>query len=253
MTDINIDNAVLVLCDDDTASRADMLTEKAAEHGARIAGTFAFPQWAAMAHDDLTEVDAVVAALSRAIATGRDLWCPFPLQDLGREQHIRRLSVALQRHGLNLLIGHDMAPCPTEGGYSAIDAALRSEVKAVDELHHAAMAAAGLTTLEAEIEAALSARTTTSAGTCRGEHIYSTRDAAAFLGVSDTWISRALREEFFRYDDGSPIQPLRVGRGRRRRFTVPMLREMARSCHRHGVLSRRELEQVLARLPRTQR
>ena len=99
MTDINIDNVVLVICDDDTASHADILTEKAAEHGARILETFAFPQWAAMSEDDLTEIEEVVAALGRAIATRRDLWCPFPLQDLVREQHIRRLSLALQRHG----------------------------------------------------------------------------------------------------------------------------------------------------------
>ena len=85
MKGIHIDNAVLVICDDDTASRPDMLTEKAAEHGVRIAETFAFAQWEAASHEDLTEVAAVVEALGRAIATRRDLWCPFPLQDLCRE------------------------------------------------------------------------------------------------------------------------------------------------------------------------
>lgn len=129
MTDVNLGGAVLVIGDTDTADRT--------------------------AHDDLTDVDEVVAALSRAIITRTDLWCPFPLQDLGREQHFRRLSLALQRHGLNLLMGPDLDPCPTEGGYNEVDIALRTEVHAVDDLDNAALAAAGLCTLGAEIEAAL--------------------------------------------------------------------------------------------------
>lgn len=253
MKGINIDNAVLVIGDEDTAGRADMLTEKAAERGIRIAETFAFPQGAAAVADDLTDVDAVVAVLSRAIVTRRQVWCPFPLQDLFREQHIRRLSVSLQRHGLNLLLGQHMSPCPTEGGYSEIDAALRNEVKAVDELDHAALAVAGSRTLGAEIEKALAGSAKSAERVCRGERIYTTREAAGLLGKSPNWLYGALRGKLFHYSDGSPIEPLRVGSKGRRRYTGSMLREMARSCLRNGVLDRREFEQVLAELSRTER
>ena len=253
MKGINIDNAVLVIGDEDTASRRQVLADKAAEHGARIAETFAFPQGSAAMADDLTDVEAVVAVLSRAIVTRRNVWCPFPMPDLCREAHIRRLSVALQRHGLNLLLGQHMSPCPTEGGYSALDAALREEVKAVDDLDIAALAAAGSRTLTAEIEANLARSAGRSDRVCRGERIYSTREAAGLLGQPVNWITWALRKDFFTYADDSPIEPLHVGRGRRRRFTVGMLREMAKSCHRQGVLNERECERLLAELSRTPR
>jgi hypothetical protein len=35
-----------------------------------------------------------------------------PLLDLLREEHIRRLSLILQRHGLNLLLSHQLRPGP---------------------------------------------------------------------------------------------------------------------------------------------
>ena len=253
MKGTDIEHAVLVIGDDDTAGRAEMLTEKAAEHGVRIAETFAFPQGVAAMSDDLTDVEAVVAALSRAIVTRRNVWCPFPLQDLCREAHIRRLSLALQRHGLNLLLGQQMAPCPDQGGFSEIDAALRAEVKAVDELDHAALAVAGTRTLGAEIEKALARRDKPASRACRGERIYSTREAAGLLGRSPNWLNGALRDKLFHYSDGSPIEPLRVGAQGRRRYTGSMLRSMARSCLRTGVLNRREFEQVLAELSRTER
>lgn len=50
-----------------------------------------------------------------------------------------------------------------------------------------------------------------------------------------------------------PIEPLRVGRSRRRRFTLGMLKEMARSCQRQGVINRQECERVLAELARAAR
>lgn len=252
MTDININRAVLVIGDEDTASRPEMLAEKAAEHGARIADTFAFPQGAGAMNDDLTDVEAVVAVLSRAIATRRDVWCPFPLQDLTRESHIRRLSLALQRHGLNLLMGQHMSPCPVEGGYSEIDMALRNEVRAVDDLDNAALAAAGSRSLGAEIEAALAAARRAER-VCRGERIYTSREAAGLLGKSPDWLYSALRHKFFQYSDGSPIEPLRVGSRGRRRYTGSMLRQMAKSCLRHGVINKREFEQVLEELSRTER
>lgn len=250
MTGINVADAVLVLGDTATADRAEMLAERAAEHGMHITQTFSFEPGAGAAHDDITDIEAVVGALGRAVATRTVIWIPFPLEDLCREQHLRRLALALQRHGLNLLIGRDMAPCPLEGGYSAIDAALREEVKAVDELDNAALASAGLRTLGAEIEAALRRGAPRA---CRGERIFSTREAAEFVGQSVGWVSWALREGAVTDADGVPIEPLRIGRSRRRRFTVPMIRDMARSCHRLGIINRRECERVLAELSRTAR
>ena len=253
MTGVNADQAVLVIGDDDTVGHADMLAQKAAEHGVRISEAFGFPQGAAAEADDLTDVEPVVVALTRAIASHQNLWCPFPLQDLCREQHIRRLSLALQRHGLNLLMGQHMAPCPVDGGYSEIDSALRNEVRAVDQLDQAALAAAGAQTLGAEIELALAAAATTSERFCRGERIYTTREAAGLLGKSPTWLYGALRQKLFCYSDGSAVEPLRVGSSGRRRYTASMLRAMAKSCLRLGVVNRREFEQVLAELSRTER
>jgi len=75
---------------------------------------------------DLGEIDAVVAALAQAIRTRTNIWLPF-LVDLLPEQHVRRLSLVLQRHGLNLLIGRELWPCPIDGGINEVDIALRAK------------------------------------------------------------------------------------------------------------------------------
>lgn len=244
MKETETGHAVIVVGDSDTADRVEMLAQKAAEKGVQITQTFAFEPGAGAEHDDLVEVDEVVAALSRAIATGTDIWCPFPMQDLCREQHFRRLSLALQRHGLNLLFGPELAPSPTEGGYNEIDAALRKEVRAVDELDFAALASAGMSTLGAEIEAAL---------VIDDEQHFSSEQAAGFFGRSVSWLYRNMRQQVFSYPDGASIEPLLIGKGRGWRFTLPMLREMARSGHRRGVLDDRQFDQVLGELARAER
>ena len=264
MTEIHTSHDVLVLGDRDTLDRGDMLAEKAAEQGAVIIQTYAFDPGEAAAQDDLTEIDAVVAALSRAIATNADIWLPFPLQDLCREQHFRRLSLALQRHGLNLLMGPELAPSPTEGGYSAVDAALREEVRAVDQLDFAALAAAGVRTLGIEIEMALGLnaeqrREIPQEPPFDGQFeeteeteaaYFSTAEVAAFFAESPEWISRGLRRRAFAYPDGAPVLPLQTGRGSRRRFTVAMVRAIAWSCYRQGDLSKQQLQSVLLDLSR---
>lgn len=250
MTEMNISHAVHVVGDTDTVARKEMLAERAAARGARIAQTFAFKPGAAASHDDLTEVDEVIAALSRAIATRTDLWCPFPIQDLCREQHFRRMSLALQRHGLNLLMGPDLTPCPTEGGYHEVDAALRKEVWAVDELDNAALAAAGLRTLGAEIEEALADGRAPAGRSWCAETYFSTAEAAQVLGRSAAWLTRSVRERVFTHPDGSPIVVLRVGG--RLRLTSSVLRDIAQCCHRRGVLSRRQRDTALMRLSRAE-
>lgn len=253
MTGINTGHGVLVLGDSDTAGRMDMLADKAAEQGAVITQTYAFDPGLAASQDDLTSVEAVVEALGRAIETHENIWIPFPLQDLAREQHWRRLSLALQRHGLNLLMGPELAPSPIEGGYSAVDAALRDEVRAVDGLDYAALAAAGMKALGTEIEAALLEADEQSSQEPATVAVFSTAEAAGLFGRSDTWISRGLRDGVFVYPDGSAVEPLLIGKGSRRQFTVPMLRAIAWSSYRRGSLSREQLEAVLADLNRAQR
>lgn len=146
--------AIIVLGDSDTLARSEMLGEQASRHGAQILECHAFGLGEARSHDHLHEVGTVVDAVRRAIEMRADIWVPFPVHDLTREQHIRQLDLVLERHGLELLLGRDLAPCP-ERGFHAMDYALRVEVHAVDDLDHAALAACGLRTLTQEIETAL--------------------------------------------------------------------------------------------------
>ena len=277
---INTSYAVIVLGDHGTLE-VDDLAEKAAEQGAVIAETYSFEPGEPAGHDDLADVEAVVTALSRAIATGADLWVPFPLPDLGREEHLRRLSLVLQRHGLNMLMGRDLEPCTIDGGFSPMDFALRTEVRAVDGLDFAAIAGAGVRTLGAEIEMALreagdqvserdecvhrrtdapadetvdepvyeptdepadvaparsrrARRTQTSA---EGEKLYSTGDVARFFGKPVQWVYAAMRDNAFVRKDGTIIEPIRVGKGRHRRFTYTELDDMVLSCYRRGLIT----------------
>lgn len=261
---INTSYAVIVLGDQETARIGD-LAEKAADQGAVIAETYAFEAGEAVTNDDLTAVEAVVAALSRAIATRTDIWVPFPLGDFGREEHLRRVSLVLQRHGLNMLMGPDLEPCAVDGGFNPVDFALRTEVRAVDELDHAAIAASGAKILCAEVEHELArtAQASRPAPVARpvvpvdrpgvagwAEKSYGSAEVARFLGKSVRWLQGALRSGVFTHPDGSPIEPVRVGRGRRRRFTLPVLEDMARACYRQGVIGENELLDLLAVLAR---
>lgn len=256
---INTSYAVIVLGDHDTIGRGD-LAEKAAEQGAVITETFAFGPGEARCHDELALVDAVRDALGRAIATRTDVWVPFPIDDLGREEHLRRVSLVLQRHGLNMLMGGELEPCTTDGGFSPLDFALRSEVRAVDELDHAAVANAGVSSLMAEIERGL--RTVADHPAPRraepppepeaGERYYSTGEVARFFGKSTQWVYRAMRSGVFTRPDGTPIEPVRIGGNGRRRFSLPVLRDMARACHRRGLLDEDELLTLLAVLSRAE-
>lgn len=151
MTSSTYTGPVIVLGDKDTGSRVEMLATRAAECGVAIAETHAFEPNQASSNDDIGEVETVITALCQAIQTRSNIWVPFPL-DLVREQHLRRISLVLQRHGLNVLVGRELWPCPLDGGISEVDSALRREVHAVDELDRAVMAAAGVQTLSDAIE-----------------------------------------------------------------------------------------------------
>ncbi len=261
---INTSYAVIVLGDKDTVDRND-LADKAAEQGAVICESYGFEPGEAAMHDNISEVDAVVTAISRAIATHTDVWVPFPFPDLGREQHVRRVSLVLQRHGQNMLMGHDLEPCTMDGGFNSVDYALREEVRSVDELDYAALANAGVPNLFADIERELSRpRVVEEAPECDehdgrdepveptavGEKYYGTGEVARFFGKSDQWVYWAMRTGVFTDKDGTPIEPMRIGKNGRRRFTLPVLRAMARACYRRGIVSEDELLNLLAVLAR---
>jgi hypothetical protein len=79
-----------------------------------------------------------------------------------------------------------------------------------------------------------------------------TGDVARFFGKSVQWVYWAMRTGVFVQPDGTPIEPIRVGRNGRRRFTLPVLRDMARSCYRRGIVSEEELLDLLAVLARAE-
>ena len=246
-------DAVLVLGDKATDQRAEELAVRAAEHGVIISGIFAFEVGEAGAADDLAEVEQVVAALSHAIATRRCIWVPYPREDLAREEHIRRLCLVLQRHGLTLRMGPHLFECPAQGGYNAIDMALRHEVRTVDALDHAAIAAAGVQKLGAEIDALLAEATSGNASVEPDVTYFGTADVARLFRKSQNWVRWALRNNVFLRKDGTPITPVRVGESSRRRFTLPLLHDMAKAAYRRGILDEVELEGVLGELARVER
>ncbi len=245
---INISDAIIVLGDRDTTERGD-LADRAAALGATITESYGFEPGQAAAHDNISEVEAVVTAISRAITTHTDVWVPFPFPDFGREQHVRRISLVLQRHGVNMLLGQDLEPCTIDGGFNAIDYAMREEVRSVDELDHAAVAGAGIRPLFDEIERELAAHRPAPEPVDPepvGERCFSTAEVARFFGMSVQWVDRGLRRGIFTDRDGTPIEPMRVGKSGRRRFTLAVMRAMALSCYRSGVVSEQELSDLLA-------
>jgi hypothetical protein len=146
---------VVLLGDHDTVAHRAELGKDATKGHCKLVDAFGFDEGEAGGTDDLTEVDAVVAALGCAITGRMDVWVPFPGPDFGWEQHLRRLSLVLQRHGLNLRLTRGLHPVPTGGGINEIDFALRREVQAVDNLDQAVLAAEGAKSLGREIELAL--------------------------------------------------------------------------------------------------
>lgn len=86
------------------------------------------------------------------------------------------------------------------------------------------------------------------------EKVYSTTGAAKFFGRSTQWIYWGLREDpetgqqIFTYKNGEPIRPERVGKMGKRRFSLPIIREIALSCFRRGQFTEQELEQIMARI-----
>jgi hypothetical protein len=80
------------------------------------------------------------------------------------------------------------------------------------------------------------------------EKVYSTSQAAQFFGKSNQWLYWGLRKSIFTYKNGTPIQPERVGNMGKRRFTLPIISEIAKSCYRRGNLRYDDLHAIMAKI-----
>jgi hypothetical protein len=89
------------------------------------------------------------------------------------------------------------------------------------------------------------------------DKVYNTEDAAAFFpgksgrdgkSKSDQWMYWGLRNKIFIHSDGTPIEPTQIGKGKRRRFTLSIIEEIALSCYRRGNLKEEELKEVFRRI-----
>ena len=91
------------------------------------------------------------------------------------------------------------------------------------------------------------------------EQVYSTNDVADFFDRSNQWIYWGLRDKdpnnnpitpVFSYDDGTPIAPPRIGDPDlgRRRFTLPIIKEILLSSYRRGNVTPDELKKILRRI-----
>lgn len=85
------------------------------------------------------------------------------------------------------------------------------------------------------------------------EKIYSTSQVAKFFNKTIQWVywgltPRSNGTQPFSYRTGEPILPERVGPMGTRRFTLPIIREIALSCHRRGTMSLDMLEAVMAKI-----
>lgn len=80
-----------------------------------------------------------------------------------------------------------------------------------------------------------------------GAEAYSTAEVAGFFGKTDQWVYWVLRVGVARAD-GTIIEPERVGRSRRRRFTKSIIEEIAAALYRRGTLNLDGLRAVLVNL-----
>lgn len=86
------------------------------------------------------------------------------------------------------------------------------------------------------------------------EKVFSTSKTAEFFGRSTQWMYWGLRpdprtkEHPFSYKDGTPILPERVGAMGKRRFTLPIIKEIALCCYRRGSFSEEELQAIMEKI-----
>lgn len=82
------------------------------------------------------------------------------------------------------------------------------------------------------------------------EQVFSTTDTAEFFDRTNQWLYWGLREGVFSHEDGTLVDPDRIGdpkRGRRR-FTLPIIRDILISSYRRGNVEPDELKGILRRI-----
>lgn len=129
----------------------------------------------------------------------------------------------------------DQPPQDTDGN-GAVAAELQRRIDQVSELSdEELLAAAGL------------------------DPVFSTTEAAQFFDRSNQWLYWGLRKEIFTQKDGTPIEPERIKGAEakdkkpvphdgRRRFTLPILRDILYSSYKRGNITDDELRIILRRI-----
>lgn len=84
------------------------------------------------------------------------------------------------------------------------------------------------------------------------EKSFSTKEVAEFFGKSDQWVYWVMRQGLKR-QDGTEIEPERVGASRRRRFTLPNIEDIAIALYQRGTLAEDGLREVLTKLAESKR
>lgn len=79
---------------------------------------------------------------------------------------------------------------------------------------------------------------------------YFVSDVAALFGKSDQWVHWVLRN--VPHPDGSPIEPERIGKRRRKRFTRPLIESIVVALRYRGTLTHDAACRVIARLDSTE-
>jgi hypothetical protein len=82
------------------------------------------------------------------------------------------------------------------------------------------------------------------------EQVFSTTDTAEFFDRTNQWLYWGLREGVFTHEDGKLVDPDRIGdpeRGRRR-FTLPIIKDILVSSYRRGNIEPDELKHILRRI-----
>jgi hypothetical protein len=142
--------AVVALGDHATAASSDQVSALAAAHGRHVAHQAAFPDGTLTHAADLSIIEAVVDAGATAAGLHCPVWLPFPT-DLGGEDNLRRLQMALRRAGIPVLVGPHLDVLGDDIACSPLDKALRTEIQHVDNLATAIAATAGIEPLLVEI------------------------------------------------------------------------------------------------------
>jgi len=82
----------------------------------------------------------------------------------------------------------------------------------------------------------------------QAERTYSTKEAVALLDRSEPWAYWVLAQKTLIREDGTPIIPETLPSGKRMRFSLLLLKEIAISQYRRGNYSDEEMSKVSKRI-----